>query len=167
MEMVFKAYGRLEPWQQEVIRRAYDKGYVTTAYGTWKHVSKDIRSKDNGLRSRAERQAVNQTIQGAAADILKIALTTAHTDGIFADTGAIMLAPVYDEITCSVPIKNLYEFCQRMRTAMNVTPPGHDVPMMAEFAIGPTWGTQTELGDNPSRQMLENTITAYNLEKFL
>lgn len=167
MEMVFKAYGRLEPWQQEVIRRAYDKGYVTTAYGTWKHVSKDIRSKDNGLRSRAERQAVNQTIQGAAADILKIALTTAHTDGIFADTGAIMLAPVYDEITCSVPIKNLYEFCQRMRTAMNVTPPGHAVPMMAEFAIGPTWGTQTELGDNPSRQMLENTITAYNLEKFL
>ena len=167
MAMVFKAYSRLQPWQSEVIRYAFDHGYVKTAYGTWKHVSKDIRSKDGGLRSRAERQAVNQTIQGCAADILKIALTSAVKTHLFEETGAFLVAPVYDEITCSVPIRNLFEFCQRMRTIMNVTPPGHPVPMMAEFAIGPNWCDQTELGDNPSKRAIEATIIEYGLERYL
>jgi DNA polymerase-1 len=156
MEMVFVAYGRLAPWQKETIAFGRLKGYVETAYGTRKHLTADIRSKDGWLRSRMERQAVNQTIQGCAADILKIVLTAAHHTRLFEDTKSVLIAPVYDEIVASVPADGVFEYAQRLQSIMNVTPPGHAIPMMAEVSMGPSWGSLVELGDNPSeRKMIQ------------
>jgi len=159
MKSVFSGYPRLAPWQEETIKYAYDNGFVKTAYGTWKHVHEDIRSKDGGLRSRAERQAVNQTVQGCAADILKIVLTEAYKKNIFTDCKATLIAPVYDEIVASVPIKNAFEYTQRMQEVMNVTPPGHPIPMVAEVSLGLNWGEVSELGDNPSEKAI---VAAYD-----
>lgn len=162
MKLVFTGYPRLAPWQEETIKFAYDHGYVKTAYGNWKHVSEDIRSKDGGFRSRAERQAVNQTIQGCAADILKIVLAEAYRTRVFEETKSVLIAPVYDEIVASVPIDNVFEYTQRMSQIMNVTPPGHAIPMMAEVCLGLNWGEVEELGDNPSEKKI---IAAYDKMK--
>jgi DNA polymerase I-like protein with 3'-5' exonuclease and polymerase domains/5'-3' exonuclease len=158
MTLVFKAYARLAPWQREVIDRAIRDGYVTTAFGNWKHVSEDLRSKDRGLRQRAERQTVNHTIQGAAAEILKIVLRRCHEEQLFEETGSVLIAPVYDEIAASVPIRNAVEYCARLQPIMNLTPPGHPVPMLAEICIGKNWGSVIELHDNPCESLIEKTL---------
>ena len=155
MAQVFESYGRLAPWQAETIKFARTHGYVTTAYGTWKHVSSDILSKDGGKRSRAERQAVNQTIQGCAADILKCVLTAAEEQKVFHDPRkAVMHAPIYDEIMASVHMDYAFEYCQVMQDIMNVTPPGHAIPMMGEVSIGMNWCDQVELGDRPAERKI-------------
>lgn len=155
MAQVFESYGRLAPWQAETIKFARTHGYVTTAYGTWKHVSSDILSKDGGKRSRAERQAVNQTIQGCAADILKCVLTSAEERKVFHDPRkAVMHAPIYDEIMASVHMDYAFEYCQVMQDIMNVTPPGHAIPMMGEVSIGMNWCDQVELGDRPAERKI-------------
>lgn len=159
MDMVFTGYPRLGPWQKETIKFAYDHGYVKTAFGTWKHVSADIRSKDGYLSSRAERQAVNQTVQGCAADILKIVMTEAYKTRLFEETGSVLIAPVYDEIASSVPMKNAFEYSQRLQAIMNLTPPGHAIPMMGEVSLGLNWGEMEELGDNPAEQVM---VEAFN-----
>jgi hypothetical protein len=41
---------------------------------------------------------------------------------------------------------------------MNLTPPGHAIPMMAEASIGKNWADQEELGDNPSPKSIEACI---------
>lgn len=154
MRQVFINYVRLEPWQEETVLFARQHGYVRTAYGTIKHLTDEIRSRDGGLRSRQERQAVNQTIQGCAADILKVVLTASYDTNIWKETGSHLIAPVYDEIVATVPKINCFEYCQRMQDLMNVTPPGHVIPMMAEVSIGPDWGSVVELGDRPSERKL-------------
>lgn len=156
MRMVFTTYGRLGPWQDETIQFAKQHGFVRTAYGTLKHLTNDIRSRDGSLRSRQERQAVNQTVQGCAADILKVVLTESYKTNLWKETGSVMIAPVYDEIVSSVPRSNIFEYCQRAQEIMNVTPPGHTIPMMAEVSIGSNWGNVVELGDHPSeRKVIE------------
>lgn len=155
MAAVFKSYSRLAPWQEETIEFARKNGFVTTAYGTWKHVSPDILSRDNGKRSRAERQAVNQTIQGCAADILKVVMTGTEEKGIFVDPRkAVLYAPVYDEIVSSVHMDYCFEYVEVMQDLMNVTPPGHPIPMMGEVSIGMNWADQVELGDRPSERKI-------------
>jgi len=158
MTLVFKAYARLAPWQREVVERAIRDGYVTTAFGNWKHVSEDLRSKDRGLRQRAERQTVNHTIQGCAAEILKIVLRRCWETELFESLGATLIAPVYDEIAASVPIRNAVEYCARLQPLMNLTPPGHPVPMLAEISIGRNWGSVIELHDNPCEALIEKTL---------
>lgn len=155
MAAVFESYVRLAPWQAETIDFARAHGYVTTAFGTWKHVSEDILSKDGGKRSRAERQAVNQTIQGCAADILKVVMTKAEQQGIFADPHkAVFHLPVYDEVLASVHMDYCFEYVEKMQDIMNLTPPGHAIPMMGEVSIGWNWADQTELQDRPSERKL-------------
>lgn len=155
MAAVNESYTRLAPWQEETIAFARDNGYVTTAFGTWKHVSEDILSKDGGKRSRAERQAVNQTIQGCAADILKVVMTQAERQGIFANPQkAVMHLPIYDEIMASVHMDYCFEYVEKMQDIMNLTPPGHAIPMMGEVSIGLNWYDQTELQDRPSERKI-------------
>lgn len=158
MDNVFLSYARLAPWQKEVIQQAIEVGYITTAHGTWKHISQDLKSKDGGLRSRAERQTVNHKIQGGAADILKEVLREAHETELFEQTRSVMLAPVYDEIAASVPIANAVEYCDRLQACMNICAPGHKVPMLAEISIGRNWGSVEELKDNPAPEVIEAAI---------
>lgn len=158
METVFRAYPRLAPWQEEVISFGKRYGFVKTAYGNLRHLTSDIRSKSGWERSRQERQAVNFTVQGTAADILKVVMTGCWETKLYQETGAIPIAPVYDEAVSSVPRKNAFEYCCRLQNLMNLTPPGHAIPMLAEVSLGNSWGDTIELGDNPSERKVEETL---------
>lgn len=154
---VFAGYPRLAAWQKETIDLAKRQGYITTAFGTRKHVSPDILSRDGSLRSRAERQTTNHQIQGCAADILKKVLTKAHHTRLYEETRSHLIAPVYDELVNSVPIDNVFEFVSRAQDLMNITPPGHPIPMLAEVSVGRNWhdAANNELGDRPSQRKVE------------
>jgi DNA polymerase-1 len=157
MDGVFNGYARLGPWQDEVVETAKKWGFITTPYGTRKHVPEDILARDRSLQSRAARQTVNHGIQGCAADILKVVLTGAYHTRLYEETKASMIAPVYDELTNSVPIDNVFEFVERAQDLMNITPPGHPIPMLAEVSIGRNWNeaAANELHDRPSQRKIE------------
>lgn len=162
IDMVLATYKGITPWQERVIEFARTHGYVETAYGSRRHISNDIFSSNGSERSRMERQAVNFTIQGCAADILKRVMSGCRKTKLFKDTKAILMAPVYDELFASVPVPAIPEYCARLQEQMNITPPGHQVPMVAEISIGAySWGNQIELGSYPSddqiREALEKT----------
>lgn len=162
IDMVLATYKGITPWQERVVEFAKTHGYVETAYGSRRHISNDIFSSNGAERSRMERQAVNFTIQGCAADILKKVLSDCRKTRLFKDTKSILMAPVYDELFSSVPVPAIPEYCARLQELMNLTPPGHRVPMVAEISVGAySWGNQKELGSYPSdddiRRALEET----------
>lgn len=163
---VFAGYPRISPWQDETIAEGRKQGYITTAFGTRKHVDPNILSRDGSLRARAERQTVNHKIQGGAADVLKVVMTSAHETRLYEETGAILYAPVYDELTNSVPIDNVFEFVERAQDLMNITPPGHAIPMLAEVSIGRNWYdvTNNELEDRPSQRKIEAVFDKWYAE---
>ena len=161
MDMVFRLYSRLGPWQKETTAFARKHGYVQTAYGNRRHATTDIVSRDGSKRSRMERQVINSTIQSCAADILHIVETDMHRTGLMKETGATLIAPIYDEVLASVPMRNLFEYCERMQDIMNVTPPGHAIPQLAEVSVGPNWHQVVELGDRPSESELIQIVDRF------
>ncbi len=161
MDEVFASYARLGPWQEESIAFARKHGYVTTAYGTWKHLSEDILSSDRGLRSREERRACNQKIQGCAADVLHVVETDIYEREFLERYDTDFLLPVYDEIVLDVPLNdNLPALIAECAEIMDITPPGHAIPMMAEFSFGPNWYNQFELGERPCEKQVEEALSA-------
>lgn len=166
---VFAGYPRLAPWQKETVEDAKRHGFITTAFGTRKHCDPNILSRDGGLRARAERQTVNHKIQGGAADTLKVVLTGAHNTRLYEETRSHLIAPVYDELVNSVPIDNVFEFVQRAQDLMNITPPGHAIPMLAEVSLGRNWqdASKNELGDRPSQRKVEALFDKWAKEGWL
>jgi DNA polymerase-1 len=149
-------YARLSPWQQEVIEFGRTHGYVQTAYGIRRHLSADITSEDGWLRSRMERQAVNYIIQGCAAGILKIVKTEMAKRKMAQRYHLKSQTPIYDEMAVSCPIAAAPEYSEEMAEIMAITPPGHQVPMEAEVAIGlKSWGHKEELDSTSAEAVSE------------
>jgi DNA polymerase I-like protein with 3'-5' exonuclease and polymerase domains len=96
--------------------------------------------------------------KNCAADILKLVFNSAYETKLFEETKSVLIAPVYDEVLASVPVHHAVEYIFRAQQIMNVTPPGHAIPMMAEVSIGRNWCDQEELGDNPSEKKIEAAI---------
>lgn len=166
MKLVMKSYARLDPWKEEVLDFARTYGFVLTAYGNRRHVDNKLFAKDDGVRGHAERQTINSVIQACAADILTEVLSTAQEEGVFAETQADIhekangVVPIYDEIKAYCPVSSVWDYVTQMQRIMNLTPPGHQVPMLAEVSIGPDWGSMVELGANPTQeQVLEASVS--------
>lgn len=73
METFRSKYPTMRRFISQVIQDCRDKGYVSTLLGRKRFLS-GIHSAHVHARSQAERQAVNTTIQGSAADLVKTAM---------------------------------------------------------------------------------------------
>lgn len=97
------------PGISEYISNTHDyckrRGYVRTLSGRKRRL-KDITHKNWMLRSFAEREAVNVTIQGSASDIAKAAMLMVEYDTALSDMGAEMLNQVHDELVIEIPARN-------------------------------------------------------------
>ena len=74
------------------------------------------------------------------------------------ETDAIIMAPVYDELVNSVPEQHVVEFCPRLQQIMNLTPPGHEIPMVSEFSVGFDWYHMVEIGTDTSKETILKAI---------
>lgn len=152
MSSTLTLYAGIVEAQEATVKYAREYGFVVTAYGNRRHANDDIFSKSNGPVSRQMRQLYNYRIQGCAADILKVVLSECEKRQIWDRYNSIMVAPVYDEVVAYVPFEHCWDFVQEMRSIMNLTPPGHAVPMVADVSIGHNWQVQHELGHQPTKE---------------
>lgn len=158
MDSTLTLYKGIPEAQQATIEFARSHGYVCTAYGTRRHANEDIFSKSKGPVNRQIRQLYNARIQGCAADILKVVMANCEKTQLWDRHDAIMVAPVYDELVAFVPYDSAWDFVQDLRAIMNLTPPGHAVPMVADVSIGPNWQIQHELGDQPTKEAFDKVL---------
>jgi len=100
IDQYYKQFSGITKWKKSVIESGIKNGYVETISGRRRRLP-DLRSDDNALKSRAERQAVNAVVQGSAADICKKAMIDVNT--LLQDTGAKILVQVHDELVAMVP----------------------------------------------------------------
>jgi DNA polymerase I-like protein with 3'-5' exonuclease and polymerase domains len=119
-----KAAGRADP-------------YLRTLTGRKRRVS-ELRSRDEGIRMGAERQAFNSLIQGGAADLIKIAMV--RLDGMLTD-GIRLSMTVHDELILTAPQERAQEAQGLLIEAM--TGAGIQslvrVPLKADVHIVDSW----------------------------
>lgn len=137
-------YKGLETWQRKVKTNASIRGYSETYLGRRRYLP-SINSADWGKKSFAQRCALNTPIQGTAADILKIAIAKI-LKGL---NGRMWLRPilqVHDELVFELPTERINEAVSFIKRCMEEKPfPDFDVPLVAEGAVGKTFGTLKDL----------------------
>jgi len=135
-------FATISKYKNSVIRLARNKSplpYVETLFGRRRYIP-DLLSKEQGLLSRAERQAFNTMIQGSAADIMKLAIVRAHSCFINEPDINVVLT-VHDELVTICPEDRAEEVADAIRESMEgINLPQIRVPLKAEVYIVDKWG---------------------------
>ncbi len=137
-------YKNLGIWQENTKAEAYRNMYTETWLGRRRYLP-NIRSEDWGKKSFAERCSMNTPIQGTAADILKMAIARI-LEGLPERPWLEPILQIHDELTFIIPEDKLSEAVAFVKDCMEVKPfPEFDLPLIAEGAVGHTFGTMEEL----------------------
>jgi DNA polymerase-1 len=133
----FSSYPGVKTYMDESIRKAREKGYVTTMFGRRRYL-RDINSRNQVVRGNAERNAINAPIQGSAADIIKIAMIRIHDKLRSAKFKSKMILQVHDELIFETVESEL----DRLREMVIVEMSGAaelDVPLKVDWGTGRNW----------------------------
>ena len=139
-------YRGLTAWQEETKADAVRKMYSETWVGRRRYLP-GVRSDNWGVKSFAERCALNTPIQGTAADILKLAIKRIMC-GLPERDWLKPILQIHDELTFIIPKDKLSEAVRFIKECMEEQPfPEFDLPLVAEASAGETFGTMEELED--------------------
>jgi DNA polymerase-1 len=133
----FESYPGVKKYMEKSIEKGRKNGYVTTMFGRKRYL-RNIQSRNSLLRSNAERNAINAPIQGAAADIIKIAMINISNKLKESNLKASMILQVHDELIFEVAesdrnkVRDLV--VNEMENACKL-----DVPLVVEYGFGKNW----------------------------
>lgn len=132
----FKAtFEGIDEYQKSCIDMAKNHGYVSTILNRRRYL-KDINSSNRVLRSFSERAAVNATIQGSAADLIKVAMIQCQNALEGYETKIVL--QIHDELIFKVP-KNELSKVEPLLTNIMEHAIELSVPLLAEGKEALTW----------------------------
>lgn len=132
-----KTYPKIEEYIQETIQSARENGYVETLLGRRRYLP-DIQSSNNFVRSGEERNAINTTIQGTAADIIKMAMIKIQEKIFLGDIKATLISQIHDELLFEIP-KDMIEESSKKISEIMETVHTLKVPLTTESGWGKNW----------------------------
>lgn len=133
----FDQFADLKSYQDSSLEAARQCGYVKTLLGRKRWIP-DLTSANPMVRSVAERNAINAPVQGAAADIIKVAMIA--IDKAITEQGlmARMILQVHDELVFDVPRTELDQLTELVRQEMESA--AHiEVPLLVDVQSGENW----------------------------
>jgi DNA polymerase I len=133
----FARYPRIQEYLDRTLEEARTTGKVTTMFGRVRHIP-EIHNRSFTVRSNAERMATNAPIQGAAADLLKMAMVALDARLEKEAPEAGMLLTVHDEIVIEAPEKRAPEVAVLVKTTMQSIQ-SMAVPLDVETHWGKSW----------------------------
>jgi DNA polymerase I len=132
----FERYSGVKRYLDAQIAEVRQTGFTTTMFGRKRPIP-EIRSPQANLRSFAERTAMNTPMQGAAADLIKLAMI--ELDARLGEGfQSRMILQVHDELLFEAPEKELRKLEKLVKEVMEGV---HKlrVPLLVETKAGPNW----------------------------
>ena len=130
-------YHGVRDYMKKVVEDAREIGYTRTMYGRRRYIP-ELKSSNFNVRQGAERMALNTPIQGAAADLIKLAMIRVDQALREKYPEAKMLLQVHDELIVECPEELAQPVAalvsEQMQNVAVLT-----VPLLAEAKIGKTW----------------------------
>jgi DNA polymerase I-like protein with 3'-5' exonuclease and polymerase domains len=139
------AYPGVEAWKDVVKQQLHAQGFVKTLAGSRKHVFGKLQDKDDGMVSYYERASVNFLIQGLCADYLKKVLSDMWNAKTLQRHGAVLIAPIYDELVISCHSSQAVSLVKEVYKVMTQGISGIGIPMLAAPALGLNFANQIEI----------------------
>ena len=130
-------YKGVADYMERVVEEAKKNGYVETLFGRRRYLP-ELSSSNFNMRAFGERVARNMPIQGAAADIIKIAMIRVRNRLLSEKLEARLILQVHDELIVECPkaeterVKAI--LAEEMANAVSLS-----VPMIADAQSGESW----------------------------
>lgn len=140
IDKYFMTYPKVKDYMENTVTFAYEHGFVETIFGRKRYLP-ELASPNRMIKEFAERAAINQPLQGTAADLIKMAMI--NVDKVFKENNlkSKMVMQVHDELVFEVvadeleQVKTLVK--QEMQNVANLK-----VPLLVDINWGKSWKEQ-------------------------
>ncbi|XP_039491520.1 DNA polymerase theta [Drosophila santomea] len=148
-EQFHLAYKGIREYTTRVVKFARNQGFVETITGRRRYLD-NINSDEEQLKNQAERQAINSTIQGSAADIAKSAILKMEKNIeryrdrlVLGDQSVDLVMHLHDELIFEVPAGKAKKIAKVLSLTMENCVK-LSVPLKVKLRIGRSWGELEE-----------------------
>ena len=137
IERYFARYPGVKAFMDRSVALGKAQGYVTTPLGRRRYLP-ELSDRSYSVRQFGERAAMNSPIQGAAADLIKLAMIKVWKELKKKGLQARLILQVHDELIVEAPagererVEALMKECMEGVTKMSV-------PLVAEVKSGKSW----------------------------
>jgi DNA polymerase I len=137
LEDYYDTYAGVKRYMEELPEKAATVGFVTTILGR-KRFLPDLNNPNRVAQQAAKRMAINTSIQGSAADIMKLAMIRTHQSLKAGNPPARMILQVHDELILEVADRYAEDAALLLKKEMEEVY-RLSVPLVVDAAIGKNW----------------------------
>ncbi len=130
-------YPEVELYLERVVSEATEKGYTVTPMGRRRYIP-ELTSSNGMMRAFGKRVAMNAPIQGAAADIMKLAMINVYKALIKENIDAKIVMQVHDELILECSEKDKEKCISLLKREMENTAK-ISVPLVVDVSAGYNW----------------------------
>lgn len=134
----FETYPKIKEYMEATVMQAELHGYVETIFGRKRYLKAELASPNSMIREFAKRAAINQPMQGTAADLMKIAMIDFSKKLKENNLKSKMIMQVHDELVVEALKTELPQIKTLIREAMELHQP-LAVPLVVDLSTGDTW----------------------------
>ncbi len=134
----FAKFPGIKNYMTETVAYAREHGYIETIMKRRRYL-RDINSKNQTVRSQAERNAINSPIQGSAADMIKMAMIDIYHEIRNRKLKSRMLLQVHDELVFDLFKPEEEEMRLMVEDKMKHAIPNLPVPVEVGMGVGINW----------------------------
>ena len=138
IDKYFSTYPRVKEYMLNEIEFVNTHGYVETIFGRKRYLATELGSPNYQRREFAQRAAINQPLQGTAADLIKMAMIDVDKRLKDGNYKAKMIMQVHDELIFELPKEELEAIKILVTEAMGLGQP-LKVPLEIDINYGSTW----------------------------
>ena len=138
IDKYFESYPKIKQYMQDKIDFANEHGYVETILGRRRYLAAELGSSNYQMREFAQRAAINQPLQGTAADLIKQAMIKVDEELTRRNLSAKMIMQVHDELVFELPKEELEEVKNLVQECMELDQPLR-VPLLVDINYGESW----------------------------
>lgn len=173
-EKFFDTYHSLPKWHSKQRRIVQSMGQVRSPIGRIRRLP-DIYSTDQSKKAEAERQSINSPVQGFGSDLTILGMSEIMGNAQYYDPDYVLdkdkffvIGTVHDATLFEVRNDYLMEFCPRAKHILEhpkaleeVFHFESNVPIVADVAVGQSWGAGKELHMDPGDETWKQEIQEY------
>jgi len=137
IDRYFAERPQVREYLDRVVEEARERGVSETLFGRLRQVP-ELRAPDRALQQAGRRIALNNPIQGSAADIIKVAMLRAAAAIEARKLNTRMILQVHDELVFEVPEAEQEAVGPLVREAMEGAAE-LTVPLVVHLGFGPNW----------------------------
>lgn len=138
IEKYFEHYPGVKKYMEDKKEFANQNGYVETIFGRKRYLASELMSPNFQIREFAQRAAINQPLQGTAADLIKMAMIEVDKQLQLQNLKTKMIMQVHDELVFEVPQIELETVKTLVLKAMELNQP-LSVPLEVDINCGNSW----------------------------